>query len=79
MAHVITLFMWKKKIDPDNATIPYLTATGDLLGSLLLVLVFLFLQAVGHPYGGMDGQAAEYTQYSLLSISPRIYYLRKHV
>jgi hypothetical protein len=75
MAHVITLFMWTKKIDPDNATIPYLTATGDFLGSLLLALVFLFLQAVGHPYG----ETVQAAEDSLLSISPRIYYLKKHV
>jgi solute carrier family 41 len=44
--------MWKWKIDPDNATIPYLTSLGDLLGSSLLALAFLFLQNIGHPYGG---------------------------
>ncbi|VDM84666.1 unnamed protein product [Strongylus vulgaris] len=50
--HVITLLyicrcmvaaMWTWRINPDNAAIPYLTAFGDVLGSLLLFLVFLFL------------------------------------
>lgn len=44
--------MWKWKIDPDNSAIPYLTALGDLFGSSLLVIAFLFLSAIGSPYGG---------------------------
>jgi solute carrier family 41 len=51
IAHVITHLMWKWKIDPDNATIPYLTSLGDLIGSSLLAVAFLFLQTIGHPYG----------------------------
>lgn len=51
IAHVIIHAMWKWKIDPDNSAIPYLTALGDLLGSSLLALAFLFLQSIGHPYG----------------------------
>jgi solute carrier family 41 len=72
MAHVLTLCMWKRKIDPDNATIPYLTATGDFLGSLLLAFVFWFLQAVGHPYDPDTLVPAS----SLLTTSSRVYYLR---
>lgn len=49
--------MWRWKIDPDNSAIPYLTALGDLLGSCLLAVCFLFLQAVGHPYGEEIDQA----------------------
>lgn len=52
IAHVIIHAMWKWKIDPDNSAIPYLTALGDLLGSSLLALAFLFIQSIGHPYGG---------------------------
>ncbi|XP_055607211.1 solute carrier family 41 member 1 isoform X1 [Uranotaenia lowii] len=52
IAHVIIHAMWKWKIDPDNSAIPYLTALGDLLGSSFLALAFLFLQSIGHPYGG---------------------------
>ncbi|XP_053686374.1 solute carrier family 41 member 1 isoform X2 [Sabethes cyaneus] len=51
IAHVIIHAMWKWKIDPDNSAIPYLTALGDLLGSSLLAIAFLFLQSIGHPYG----------------------------
>lgn len=46
MIHV----MWKYKIDPDNSAIPYLTALGDLFGSSLLAIAFLFMSAIGHPY-----------------------------
>lgn len=44
--------MWKWKIDPDNSAIPYLTALGDLFGSTLLLIAFIFLSAIGKPYGG---------------------------
>lgn len=43
--------MWKWKIDPDNSAIPYLTALGDLFGSSLLAIAFLFLKAIGNQYG----------------------------
>ncbi|CAI5449327.1 unnamed protein product [Caenorhabditis angaria] len=32
--------MWLMRIDPDNSAIPFLTALGDLIGSLLLILCF---------------------------------------
>lgn len=51
IAHIIIHAMWKWKIDPDNSAIPYLTAFGDLFGSSLLALAFLFLKGIGHPYG----------------------------
>lgn len=41
-------------MDPDNSAIPYLTALGDLFGSSLLAIAFLFIQAVGHPYGAVQ-------------------------
>jgi solute carrier family 41 len=50
IAHMITHLAWKWKIDPDNVTIPYLTALGDLFGSLLLLATFSFLRAIGHDY-----------------------------
>ena len=52
IAHILIHTMWKWKIDPDNSAIPYLTALGDLFGSSLLVIAFLFLSAIGNPYGG---------------------------
>lgn len=51
IAHIIVHSMWKWKIDPDNSSIPYLTALGDLLGSSLLALAFLFLLSVNKEYG----------------------------
>ncbi|XP_052864595.1 solute carrier family 41 member 1 [Anopheles cruzii] len=51
VAHVIIHLMWKWKMDPDNSAIPYLTALGDLLGSSFLMVAFLFLRAIGSPYG----------------------------
>lgn len=39
-------FMWSRGVDPDNAAIPYLTALGDLLGTMFLFIVFLLLDSV---------------------------------
>ncbi|XP_044765346.1 solute carrier family 41 member 1-like [Coccinella septempunctata] len=47
IAQVMILAMWKVSIDPDNSAIPYLTALGDLLGTLLLSLAFEFLFLIG--------------------------------
>ncbi|VDM57530.1 unnamed protein product [Angiostrongylus costaricensis] len=38
--------MWSWRINPDNAAIPYLTALGDVLGTTLLFLLFLFLEKI---------------------------------
>ncbi|XP_043068780.1 solute carrier family 41 member 3 isoform X3 [Drosophila bipectinata] len=55
IAHIIVHAMWKWKIDPDNSAIPYLTALGDLLGSSLLAVAWLFTMSVGMQYGsGME-------------------------
>lgn len=51
IAHIIVHAMWKWKIDPDNSAIPYLTALGDLLGSSLLAVAWLFTMAVNMQYG----------------------------
>lgn len=47
IAQVMTLGMWKCGVDPDNSAIPYLTALGDLLGTLLLGIAFHFLYVIG--------------------------------
>lgn len=51
IAHVMIHTMWKYKIDPDNSAIPYLTALGDLSGSLFLAIAFVFLQRINKEYG----------------------------
>ena len=43
IAQIMIFWMWKKKIDPDNSAIPYLTALGDLIGTGLLSLAFYVL------------------------------------
>ncbi|XP_023954289.1 solute carrier family 41 member 1 isoform X2 [Bicyclus anynana] len=51
LAYILIHFMWKKKKDPDNAAIPYLTSLGDLLGSVFLGLAFVILSIFGMEYG----------------------------
>ncbi|XP_054877627.1 solute carrier family 41 member 1-like [Poeciliopsis prolifica] len=43
-------WLWRRSLDPDNYSIPYLTALGDLLGTALLALTFRFL-TTGSPKG----------------------------
>ncbi|XP_056414003.1 solute carrier family 41 member 1 isoform X2 [Hyla sarda] len=40
-------WMWSRGMDPDNFSIPYLTALGDLLGTGLLALSFYVLWLIG--------------------------------
>ncbi|PSN55408.1 Solute carrier family 41 member 1 [Blattella germanica] len=47
IAYIMIHWMWKRKIDPDNSAIPYLTSLGDLLGISLLAIAFHFLYLVG--------------------------------
>ncbi|XP_030748812.1 solute carrier family 41 member 1-like isoform X2 [Sitophilus oryzae] len=47
IAQVLTLSMWRAGVDPDNSAIPYLTALGDLLGTMLLGIAFQFLYLIG--------------------------------
>lgn len=47
IAFIMIHWMWKRKIDPDNSAIPYLTSLGDLLGISLLGIAFQFLYLVG--------------------------------
>ncbi|RZC37868.1 solute carrier family 41 member 1 [Asbolus verrucosus] len=50
IAHIMIHTMWRFKIDPDNSAIPYLTALGDLIGSSLLLVAFMFLRAIHEEY-----------------------------
>ncbi|XP_021915142.1 solute carrier family 41 member 1-like isoform X2 [Zootermopsis nevadensis] len=47
LAYVITYYFWSQNVDPDNSTIPYLTALGDFLGVMLLGMTFEFIYLVG--------------------------------
>ncbi|XP_017778722.1 PREDICTED: solute carrier family 41 member 1-like isoform X1 [Nicrophorus vespilloides] len=47
IAQVIIVWMWEMGTDPDNSAIPYLTAFGDLLGTLLLGIAFQILFLIG--------------------------------
>ncbi|XP_029995369.1 solute carrier family 41 member 1 isoform X1 [Sphaeramia orbicularis] len=40
VADLIVRMMWRRSLDPDNFSIPYLTALGDLLGTGFLALCF---------------------------------------
>ncbi|XP_077132745.1 solute carrier family 41 member 3 isoform X1 [Ranitomeya variabilis] len=40
VADLIVRFMWRRALDPDNFSIPYLTALGDLLGTGFLAVCF---------------------------------------
>ncbi|XP_062311503.1 solute carrier family 41 member 1 isoform X1 [Osmerus eperlanus] len=40
LADLIVRLMWRRSLDPDNFSIPYLTALGDLLGTGFLALCF---------------------------------------
>ncbi|EFN82421.1 solute carrier family 41 member 3 [Harpegnathos saltator] len=50
IAHIMIHAMWRYKMDPDNSAIPYLTALGDLSGSLFLALAFWFIYAINKQY-----------------------------
>ena len=47
IANWIVYFVWGRGHDPDNYSIPYLTAVGDLLGGALLALVFFTYDRLG--------------------------------
>ncbi|XP_003393830.2 solute carrier family 41 member 1 isoform X1 [Bombus terrestris] len=51
VAHIIIHAMWQYKIDPDNSAIPYLTALGDLSGTVFLAITFWFLISIHQEYG----------------------------
>ncbi|XP_036415836.1 solute carrier family 41 member 1 [Colossoma macropomum] len=47
LADWMVQWMWKRGMDPDNFSIPYLTALGDLLGTGFLALCFHILWLIG--------------------------------
>ncbi|XP_068197647.1 solute carrier family 41 member 3 isoform X2 [Antennarius striatus] len=49
VADLIIRMMWRRSLDPDNFSIPYLTALGDLLGTGFLALCFRCVSLVQTP------------------------------
>ncbi len=47
LANWLVHLLWAKGKDPDNFSIPYLTAMGDLLGTGLLAAAFHILYVIG--------------------------------
>ncbi|XP_030632561.1 solute carrier family 41 member 1 [Chanos chanos] len=47
LADWMVQWMWRRGMDPDNFSIPYLTALGDLLGTGFLALCFHILWLIG--------------------------------
>jgi len=46
LANWLVHLLWRRGSDPDNSAIPYLTAMGDLLGTVLLALAFFVLTLI---------------------------------
>jgi len=46
IANWLVHLLWRRGSDPDNSAIPYLTAVGDLLGTVLLALAFFVLSLI---------------------------------
>lgn len=55
LCQILVYSMWSRGTDPDNAAIPYLTAIGDLLGTLFLAVCFLVLHMAGDQFQEADG------------------------
>jgi len=51
-AHLLIHLLWKWKADPDTWAIPLLTSCGDLLGSSLLAVAFLCVDAFQLSHNG---------------------------
>jgi hypothetical protein len=49
-AHILVPFLWKMKLDPDNAAVPALMATADLLGTVFLTTAYFVLKLLGDHY-----------------------------
>jgi solute carrier family 41 len=64
---LLVFWLWRRKIDPDNSAIPFLTALGDLLGTSLLALAFHLLYISGHLDSDIahKGRAGHYTDTSI--------------
>ncbi len=59
--------MWSYGINPDNASIPILTALGDLLGSAFLLAVFIILEKTNDPNAIVFHNSTTTESYDLLT------------
>nr|XP_016940155.1 solute carrier family 41 member 1-like [Drosophila suzukii] len=50
LAHALVHLLWRRKIDPDSAAIPYLTAVRDSLSTSLLAAMFHLLRRAKEEY-----------------------------
>ncbi|CAB4056875.1 SLC41A [Lepeophtheirus salmonis] len=64
-------WMWKRKVDPDNSAIPYLTALGDLLGTGLLAISFEILYIFGSQLKTTKPQLSKQGVVVLVSITSK--------
>lgn len=46
-AHNLVMLLWRNSADPDNYSIPILTALGDFLGTAFLFMAFVILSHSG--------------------------------
>src|SRR5688572_22236514 len=61
VCHYLVNILWRKGIDPDNSSIPFLTASSDLIGSALLALTFIVLHSLKDPNAYNDNPSAYLT------------------
>ncbi|KAK2862600.1 hypothetical protein Q5P01_002133 [Channa striata] len=50
VASLLVRWLWRRGLDPDNFSIPYLTALGDLLGTGFLAVSFKLILMKEHPH-----------------------------
>lgn len=53
VANLMVRWLWRRGLDPDNYSIPYLTALGDLLGTGFLALSFRLILMVSSTWTGV--------------------------
>lgn len=53
VATLMVRWLWRRGLDPDNFSIPYLTALGDLLGTGFLALSFRLIMTVSSTGSGV--------------------------
>jgi cation transporter-like permease len=48
ISKVIVLNIWKRGMNPDNHALPYTSSICDLIGTALLLIIFIFVHAITH-------------------------------